>query len=179
MRQTNRTRLEPRAKTLSNSGAALPRELMTHIGYLLNRPARQIRQMAQDALQPFGLIPPHFAVVSTLQSEGPHTQRMLGELLKIDATTMVWLIDDLEKKGFVRRDEHPEDRRAHLVKLTPSGVTLFRRAARKLDQLEKRFLEPLSKNEREDLKRLLTKLFKSVSTQALAPKCFTKEGEDL
>jgi len=117
-----------------------PRPLMTRVGYLLNRIALQVRQMAQEALKPLGLIPPHMAVLATLLSEGPQTQRAMGTLLKIDPTTMVWLIDDLEKKGLVRRGKHPNDRRAHLVELAPAGKTAFDRAAKRLSVLENHFL---------------------------------------
>jgi DNA-binding MarR family transcriptional regulator len=154
-----------------------PRGLMTRIGYLLNRPALQIRQMAQTALKPFGLIPPHVGVISTLYSEGPMTQRALGKLLRVDPTTMVWLIDHLEKKGLVRRGEHPQDRRAHLVELAPAGKKVFHQAAKRLDELEDEFLAPLSKSERETLKRLLAKLFRSITTTEIPPNLF-REGDE-
>jgi DNA-binding MarR family transcriptional regulator len=149
---------------------------MGRIGYLLNRPAFQIRRMAQAALDPLGLIPPHMGVLSTLASEGPQTQRRMGERLRIDPTTMVWLVDVLEKKSLVRREEHPEDRRAHLVKLTRAGVALLGRARQRLERMEEEFLAPLSQAERAQLRRLLTKLFKSVTTQSIPPRIFKKEG---
>ncbi|MFA5975485.1 MAG: MarR family transcriptional regulator [Elusimicrobiota bacterium] len=161
--------MKPRRLTINPSQPVsdplLPRGLMARIGYLLNRPALQIRQRAQGILSPMGLIPPHVAVLSTLHTEGPLTQRALGQWLKIDPTTMVWLIDALEKKGVVRRDAHPQDRRAYLIKLTPSGEALFRQANKQLDQMDKEFLAPLSKNEQGDLRRLLIKLFRNLTTQ--------------
>jgi DNA-binding MarR family transcriptional regulator len=149
-----------------------PRPLNTRVGYLLNRIALQIRQMAQEALKPLGMIPPHMAVLSTILAKGPQTQRGIGKLLKIDPTTMVWLIDDLEKKRLVRRGKHPEDRRAHLVELGPAGTAAFHRAARRLAQMEDHFLAPLSKKERDHLKRILTKLYWHVPTQGISPALF-------
>jgi DNA-binding MarR family transcriptional regulator len=149
--------------------------LMTRIGYLLNRTALQIRQRAQETLKPLGLIPPHMAVISTLVSEGAQTQRALGKFLKIDPTTMVWLIDALEKKGFVRRGVHPQDRRAHLVELSSKGKTVLQQAGRRLDALEEHFLAPLSRNERDQLRRILTKLYWHVPTQGIPVKLFDKK----
>jgi DNA-binding MarR family transcriptional regulator len=154
-----------------------PRDLMSRIGYLLKRPALQIRQMAQAALKPLGLIPPHYGVMATLASEGPQTQRALGERLKVDPTTMVWLIDHLEKRGFVRRGTHPQDRRAHLVELSPAGRTAFQRAARRLDRLDREFLAPLSKAEQESLRRLLRKLLQNVATQKISPGMFEEKND--
>jgi DNA-binding MarR family transcriptional regulator len=157
---------------MSASPKSSPRRLMSRVGYLLNRTAFQIRGMAEAALKPQGLIPPHMAVLSTLHTEGPQTQRAMGEILRIDPTTMVWLIDDLEKKRLVRRGVHPKDRRAHLVELSADGLQAFRKASERLDRMEEEFLTPLAHPEREMLKQILTKLFKSVSTQEIPPKLF-------
>ena len=151
-----------------------PRPINTRVGYLLNRVALQIRQLAQEALKPLGIIPPHMAVLSTILAEGPQTQRAMGKLLKIDPTTMVWLIDDLDKKGLVRRGKHPEDRRAYLVELAPAGKTAFHKAAQRLARLEDHFLAPLSKKERDDFKSILAKLYWHVPTQGISPALFEK-----
>ena len=150
---------------------------MTRIGYLLNRTALQIREMVQEVLKPFGIVPPHLGVLTTLATEGPQTQRALGATLRIDPTTMVWLIDALEKKGWVRRQEHPEDRRAHLVTLSPRGEATFHETAREMDRIEKQFLATLSHKEQDDLRRLLTKLFASVSTGKISPTLFKEAGD--
>lgn len=155
----------------------LPRGLCHRLGYLLNRPALMIRERAQNILAPFGLVPPHFGVLATLSSEGPKTQTDLGQLLRVDPTTMVWLIDHLEKDGLVRRGRHPKDRRAYLVEMSALGKTTYQRATKRLDQLDEDFLSPLSKREREDLRRLLTKLFQNVTTQSVSPKFFERRAK--
>ncbi|HVO33892.1 MAG TPA: MarR family transcriptional regulator [Elusimicrobiota bacterium] len=147
---------------------------MSRVGYLLNRTALEIRQRAQETLRPLDMIPPHLAVLSTLAAGGPQTQRDLGAAIRIDPTTMVWLIDHLEKKAWVRRGRHPVDRRAHLVELTPAGNRLFQQAAARLDALEREFLRPLSAGEREALVRLLGKLFQHVATRAIPPRFFSE-----
>jgi len=147
------------------------------MGYLLNRPAFFIRERAQELLKPLGLIPPHFGVMATLASEGPQTQRALGKMLRVDPTTMVWIIDHLEKAGFVRRGMHPEDRRAHLVQLSPAGKSIHQQAAKRLDKLDEEFLAPLSKAEQAVLRRLLIKLFQNVVTQSVSPAQFKKDAE--
>jgi len=154
---------------------ALPKGLTTRIGYLLNRPALLFRERAAQILKPLGLIPPHFGVIATLESEGPKTQRALGALLRVDPTTMVWLIDHLEKAGLVRRGQHPKDRRAHLVELSPSGKAVYRQASIRLNALDAEFLSPLTKSEQDELRRLLMKLFQSVPVQTI-PKDFYQKG---
>jgi DNA-binding MarR family transcriptional regulator len=154
----------------------LPRVLATRMGFLLNRTAVQMRLGAQEILKPLKLSPPHFGVMATLQSEGPLTQKAIGMRLKIDPTTMVWLVDDLEKLELVQRGAHPKDRRAYLVNMTPAGHSAFRQASAKMERLEEEFLSPLSKSERTHLRRLLIKLFRSVSTVGIAPHFFKKDA---
>jgi DNA-binding MarR family transcriptional regulator len=88
----------------------------------------------------------------------PMTQKALGEALRIDRTTMVTLLDDLEAKGYVARQRHPRDRRAFLVHPTDSGRAAKEAAVRILDEQQRRFLAPLTPAECGHLAALLTRL---------------------
>jgi DNA-binding MarR family transcriptional regulator len=88
----------------------------------------------------------------------PMTQKALGDALRIDRTTMVALLDDLEDKGYVVRQRHPRDRRAFLVQPTDSGRAAKIRAVRILDEQQRRFLAPLNAAERTQLAALLERL---------------------
>ena len=44
------------------------------------------------------------------------------------------MVDDLEKRGLVQREPHPEDRRAKLVHLTAAGRAAATRADAILDE---------------------------------------------
>ncbi len=147
------------------SGGPMSEALMKRMGYLLSRTAAHVRRRTADAFQPFGIIPPQHAVLAALVFHGPQTQKALGQHLKIDPTTMVWLIDELEKKKLVRRENHPADRRSYLVTVTAAGKALFDRSDKRLDLLEEELLSALSKSERAHLRKLLTKLYLSVSAR--------------
>lgn len=59
------------------------------------------------------------------------TTRPLGHLSKhlmIHPTTVTLLIDQLEKRGLVKRSSHPSDRRIVLAQLTPAGRRLTTKA---------------------------------------------------
>jgi DNA-binding MarR family transcriptional regulator len=88
----------------------------------------------------------------------PMTQKALGDRLRIDRTTMVTLLDDLEAKGHVVRERHPSDRRAFLVHPTEAGRAAKERAIAILDQQQRRFLAPLNAAERRQLGTLLKRL---------------------
>jgi DNA-binding MarR family transcriptional regulator len=56
----------------------------------------------------------------------PLTLRELAESLGMDAPAATVAVNDLAERGFVTRKEHPDDRRAKLVSLTPAGRALVR-----------------------------------------------------
>jgi len=64
----------------------------------------------------------------------PQTQRELAERLGADPPYVTLMVDDLEKRGLVRRKPHPTDRRAKLVELTASGRAAAARADAILDE---------------------------------------------
>jgi DNA-binding MarR family transcriptional regulator len=64
----------------------------------------------------------------------PQTQRDLAERLSADPPYVTLMVDDLEKRGLVRRKPHPTDRRAKLVELTRSGHAAAARADAILDE---------------------------------------------
>jgi len=126
--------------------------------YLLNRAACAVRKMAEDELSPFGINPKHYGILATISSRGPLTQQSLGELMQIDRTTIVQLVDDLERKGAVVRGETPGDRRAYALELTAEGQALLAKAGPRMLATQERFFQPLEPAERKELHRLLTKL---------------------
>ncbi|MFL5845313.1 MAG: MarR family winged helix-turn-helix transcriptional regulator [Solirubrobacteraceae bacterium] len=58
----------------------------------------------------------------------PQTMRAIAERLAADPPYITVMVDDLEKRGLVRRRPHPDDRRAKLVELTAAGRKLVARA---------------------------------------------------
>jgi DNA-binding MarR family transcriptional regulator len=89
---------------------------------------------------------------------GGLSQRELGDLLGIDPSAVVALVDDLQKAGFVRRDPHPDDRRTRLVALTAEGGKAFARASALAAEVDDETLGPLDPDERAQLVRLLRRI---------------------
>lgn len=63
------------------------------------------------------------------------TQRELADVLKVTPRNVTTLIDGLEKTGFVKRRDHPNDRRAILLNLTPAGIEITDRLKRETREL--------------------------------------------
>ncbi len=63
-----------------------------------------------------------FSVLVLLDKMGSQcSQKVIGEMLHIDKAMMVGVIDDLSKKGFIKRTPNPNDRREYWIQLTAKG----------------------------------------------------------
>ena len=79
----------------------------------------------------------------------------MAELLGIDRTTMVALLDELERKALVSRQPHPADRRKNEIVLNAAGRNALAEGGRRLDACESAFLSGLDASEARSLKRAL------------------------
>jgi len=66
-------------------------------------------------------------VVQAIGLEGDRPIAAIGQQLGFTPSTMTGLIDRLEDQGLLRRERHPSDRRATVLRLTRKGETVFRR----------------------------------------------------
>ena len=136
----------------------LPPSMRDRIPFLLYRAAEQSHSLANDMLARTGLTARQVGILTLVIEREPMTQKALGDLLRIDRTTMVSLIDDLEGKGLVARQRHPRDRRAFLVWPTESGLAAKVEAIGILDEQQQNFLAPLTAAEQQQLGALLKRL---------------------
>ena len=88
---------------------------------LLSRAHQQVHSLVRQACDGRGITPAQFVVLAQLSVGDGLRQVELSEKLHLDRATMVGLIDRLARKKLVERLPHPEDRRAHLIVLTPRG----------------------------------------------------------
>jgi DNA-binding MarR family transcriptional regulator len=128
------------------------------VGQLLFVVQQAAQALAVERLEPLGLSPRAWGVLSTLAESGPLTQIELATTMSIDRTAMVYLLDELEEQSLVERVRHPRDRRAFLIHLTDGGRDVQRRAAAALGGAADTLLLPLAAAEREHLVSLLAKV---------------------
>jgi DNA-binding MarR family transcriptional regulator len=102
--------------------------------------------------------PREFGILATLASTGPRSQQQLGELLGINRTIMVQLIDRLEGAGLLERRRNPADRRSYALQPTDEGLAALSRIGPAVQEAEAGFTEPLGKEGRARLNELLREL---------------------
>lgn len=87
-------------------------------------------------------------------SEEAMSQRELAELLAIDASDMVRILDSLEGHGWVKRDRDPKDRRRQLVSATKKGAKILDSLSGDVAEAEDRALELSSQKQLKSIKKL-------------------------
>src|SRR5262245_59251001 len=92
--------------------SAASRRQTGRVGQLLFVAQQAAQALAIERLEPLGLSPRAWGVLSTLAESGPLTQIELATTMAIDRTAMVYLLDDLEQRALVERVRSPQDRRS-------------------------------------------------------------------
>jgi DNA-binding MarR family transcriptional regulator len=136
----------------------LPEELVASPTFLMKRLGFAAKERAMAAYEETGLHPYHHAILIVLD-EGSHAnQGSIADALGYDRGQLVGMLDELEERELVERRRDPDDRRRHLVRLTPEGKRALRRFRALARQLEDEFLAPLDEDERAHLHALLLRL---------------------
>jgi MarR family transcriptional regulator, lower aerobic nicotinate degradation pathway regulator len=138
--------------------ARLPEELVNSTAFLLKRLGFVSKDRSLAAYDAMGLHPYHHAVLAVLDEGPPDTQASIADTLGYDRGQLVGLLDELEEKGLLERRRDPDDRRRHIVSLTPAGKRTLAKLRATAGRLEDELLAPLSAAEREQLHTLLRKL---------------------
>jgi DNA-binding MarR family transcriptional regulator len=126
-------------------------------GYLLLKLAALASARVEQTLQPFGLRGRDLRVLAFV-SDGESSQRELCQRTGLDRTTMVAVIDELERNRHVRRDRSLSDRRKQLISITASGRKTLSKALQAVRRTEDDFLASLGKDERRQFHQLLLQL---------------------
>jgi len=149
-------------------------EAAEFVGQLFFRLWRASHTQTAAALQSIGLTPALFAVLNYLRAREGAIQQQIGSAMGIDPSTMVSLVDQLERAGLAKRRPQPQDRRAREVLITPKGRRTLKRARELAEEVEDDVLQGLSPAERRQLVTLLRKAFAAAPPQ---PPWSSEEGD--
>jgi DNA-binding MarR family transcriptional regulator len=136
----------------------LPSSLSESAGFLLSKLAQEANERVQQQLGEMGIKSRHYSVLAVLDHNGPLSQQAVGELLRIDRTTMVAIVDELERLGFASRQADPRDRRANRLELTPAGCQSLEAAEHLVARANAELVAPLRPADQRQLLDLLRQL---------------------
>ena len=114
------------------------------LGYLLKHAQLRLFELTGKALEPYGINGRQLAVLIAIDDRVPQSQQEIARRLDVDRTSMVALVDELERKGLAERQSVTGDRRKNVVALTATGKDTIRKATKASNAAEHEFLAKLS-----------------------------------
>jgi DNA-binding MarR family transcriptional regulator len=138
-------------------------------GLLLRLAHQHARAAANQALRRLDLDLRHVGVLATLAGGGPQTQKQLTEAVEMDKSSMVYVIDRLDRLSLVRRERSETDRRAYAVSLTELGRERLTEAARIATGVMGDLLESFDATEERQLNAMLQRIIDRARQLRLGP----------
>lgn len=128
------------------------------LGYLLKHATLRLTALTDAALAPLGIDSKDYGTLRVLAHREPASQLQVAQVLGIDRTTMVALLDVLERKGIISRRPDPADRRRNVVELTAHGLRTYDAAEAAHAEAEEQFLAAISPGAAAQFRRTLQAL---------------------
>ncbi|NPC92299.1 MarR family transcriptional regulator [Bacillus sp. WMMC1349] len=122
--------------------------------------ARAFKSISEHSIRDskeHGFNPTEFAVLELLYTRGAQKLQQIGSRLLLVSGNVTYVIDKLEKNGFIKREQDPKDKRSVYAKLTEKGQTYLDEIYPIHTMRITRAFSGLTKEEQEELIKLLKK----------------------
>jgi MarR family transcriptional regulator, lower aerobic nicotinate degradation pathway regulator len=136
----------------------IPEELLGSSLFLLARLGYTLKARLVEAFEQAGFNLYQYGVLATLGEGTCGTQAMIADVLHLDRSQLVGVLDTLEERGLIERRRDPNDRRRHTVTLTAAGKRELVKMREILKRVEDTFLAPLDEKSRRVLHNMLLRL---------------------
>lgn len=125
---------------------------------LLMQTSKAIQERIRDEMAKNHLSITDFSVLEVLYHKGKQTIQQIGNSILISSGSMTYVIDKLEQKGLLNRNDCLEDRRVIHVTLTDAGTDLMNKIMPEYRKLVDDLFGSLHADEAETLVYLLKKV---------------------
>lgn len=136
-----------------------------NIGYLIQLSAKLMKGNLQKRLEKENFTVAQWAVIKDIQMQQQNnasiecfTAVAIADRLDMDKPTISGIINRLLEKGFVQKKLHPKDKRAQIIELTETTLTILPRLEDLSEATIDEALQQFNDNEKEKLALYLTKL---------------------
>ena len=130
-------------------------------GFLLERLGTMAEQEWKTFISAEGLTTAQFTVLTVLAETGPITQREVARRATVDPRNIVPTIAGLTARELILADADPSDRRAKVIRLSPTGTRRLAAITDRLRAERSDFFAPLSPTEYEQLSALLDRVYRA------------------
>jgi DNA-binding MarR family transcriptional regulator len=129
--------------------------------FLISKVCQKLIINLQNAFSEGGVevTPIQVMLLFFLQKHDGSSLTQISQGLVLENPTVTGLIDRLEKSGYVKRSDHPNDRRVYLIHLTEKGKKVANKALPIVKRLNEQVKEGYSEGEIENFKKVLVGAF--------------------
>lgn len=113
------------------------------------------RAVLEATLRPYDLGSTQWYVLWQLANNGPTAQRDLLAMLQVEKPTLTGVVSALVRKGFVEQTEDPVDLRQRVLKITRSGLKVWRSLPDPIDLILKVAFDGVAEAELKTVVRVL------------------------
>ncbi|GGK74321.1 MarR family winged helix-turn-helix transcriptional regulator [Mangrovihabitans endophyticus] len=143
---------------MSNAGNSPTHPLESDFGWTLGVVAKAYRRIAHDAVRRLPGGPRGYHILAAVSDGQPPSQLALAQLLGLDKSVLVHLLDQLEEAKLVARRPDPADRRARQIAITAKGRRTLTRSREMLDAAEAEITAGLSASDVRAFKAVLARI---------------------
>jgi len=111
------------------------------VGHLLGLAHVAITQLCTEVMEPLQLTPKQFVAMEFISKNPCISQKNIAENIGTAPAVMVGILDDLSKRGLLKRKRSPHDRREYYVQLTPRGMSMLEEIRRMAFEVEDLYQE--------------------------------------
>ena len=129
------------------------------LGLIIKSTSKSLEKALDAELRgQYGLSGGQWKVILSLSIQNGLPQKDLAERIFVDSTTLVPIIDGMEKKGLVERRTDPKDRRNNNVFLTKKSESFVDPIIEIILRMRKIFFKNIPENDLEITKNILKKI---------------------
>lgn len=132
-----------------------------HLFIVLSRASEWVHAHADKEIRKYGLTRTEFGVLDLLYHKGRQPIQQIGSKVLMSSGNITYVVDKLEKKGYVARKDCAEDRRLVYAELTEQGREFIEDVFPRITDIIEEAVSGLSSEEKQIAGMLLKKLGKS------------------
>ena len=150
----------------STATIATTHDLRADVLAQLVRLAPVLEHLRAEGLRKRRLTRPRARLLRVLADGGPLVMCDISRALDVTPRAVTGLVDGLEADGLVRRVDHPSDRRATIIELTPLGRRLCREMREGLNRFADELLAGVTRDDLAASLRVLDRCQAAFETRA-------------
>lgn len=130
-------------------------EVRNCINFLLSSSQNAVFKYFAKRLSEYGITPSQYGVLNCLWQYGDISPSRIREILILEAPSVSGILDRMQKNGLIERHIDQNNQRAIIVCVTEKSMAIKDGVETVVSEMNNKFLEPFSDEERKILKKAL------------------------